>query len=201
MRRMHPVVPGVTVVIPHIPIRGIQLARAVHTVADQTLPATRIIIESDPDHTGSAATRNRALAAVTTEWVAFLDDDDMLYPHHLDELMRCAAATEADVVYPGCDVIGGHDPHDRFGQEFDPDLLRQKSYIPVTSLVRTFYAMHVDGFVRPPGSDYDDWGFYLRLLDAGAKFVHHPVKTWRWFHWGYGMPGRDGNTSGMGNRW
>lgn len=201
LKRVHPTLPGITVIIPHIPIRGLQLARAVQSVADQTLPATQIIIQVDADHEGSAVTRNKALECVRTEWLAFLDDDDELYPHHLDECLRAAIAHDADVVYPGCDVIGGHDPHDRFGQPFDPDLMRQKSYIPVTSLVRTYYALEVGGFERPPGSDYDDWGFYLKLLNAGAKFLHHPVKTWRWTHWGYGTPGVPGNTSGMGSRW
>lgn len=198
--------PGITVVIPHIPVRGERLLRALTSVDGQTLPPAAVHIEFDHGHTGSAATRNRGLPGVCTQWTAFLDDDDELLPHHLDELLRCAEAFDADVVYPGCHVAGGYDPHDRFGLPFDPALLRKKSYIPVTSLVRTelIHALldaHGEAFHRPAGCDYDDWGFYLRLLDADAKFVHHPVKTWVWNHWGVGAPGIPGNTSGLSSRW
>lgn len=200
----------ITVLISHIPIREEERDRAVASIYAQTRRPDTVHLRTDLDHEGSAATRNHALKSIMeyeeTDWVAFLDDDDEFLPHHLDELLRCAIAHEADVVYPGCHVVGGHDPHDRFGQPFDADLLRQQSYIPVTSLVRMskieeLFKVHGEAFWRPPGSDYDDWGFYLRLLDAGAKFVHHPVKTWLWHHWGYGMPGRPGNTSGMPHRW
>lgn len=197
--------PTVTVVIPHIPVRTASLGRALKSVIEQTRYPDAIHIEADLDHMGSAHTRNRAITCVRTKWIAWLDDDDELLPHHLDELVRCAEAHEADVVYPGCTVIGGHDPHDRFGQPFDPDLLRQKSYIPVTSLCRTSLVKEVlytrEGFVPPAGCDYDDWGFYLAMLDAGAEFVHHPVKTWLWHHYGVGRPGVAGNTSGRGDRW
>lgn len=184
---------GITILVPHIPVRRSELSRALASAFAQTLPPAAVHVQVDSEHAGSAATRNRALVDVHTEWVAFLDDDDQLLPHHLDELVRCAEAFSADVVYPGCHVAGGYDPHDRFGQPFDPELLREKSYIPVTSLVRTELAQAA-GFAPPPGSDYDDWGFYLALLDDGAKFVHHPVKTWIWNHW-------NGNTSGRGDRW
>lgn len=184
----------VTVLIPHIPIRINELGRAIRSVSAQTRQPDAIVIVPDPEHTGSAATRNRGLKSVTTDFVAFVDDDDELLPHHLDELMRCQAATEADVVYPGGTVVGGHDPHDRFGKPFDPNLLRQKSYIPVTCLARTALVRGVGGFEKAPGSIYDDWGLYLKLLNAGAKFVHHPVKTWFWHH-------GPQNTSGLGSRW
>lgn len=193
----------VTIIIPaHTPrMRNGDLNRALASVWAQTRPPEVVIVQHDYKHEGSAVTRNKALQKVDTHWVAFLDSDDELLPEHLEELLDAAWLTAADVVYPGCDVIGGHDPHDRFGQPFDADLLREKSYIPVTSLVRTFFAQDVGGFACPKDSDYDDWGLYRRLLEAGAKFHHHPVKTWRWFHTGVGSPGVCGNTSGRGDRW
>lgn len=178
--------------------------RALKTVATQTLRADDIIIAVDNDRQGSAITRNRALMKVETRWVAFLDDDDLLMPHHLETLLTHANDTGADVVYPGCRVVnpelGGEIPlreeWGRFNQLFDPDLLRQKSYIPVTSLVRTSLA-RLAQFGPPTASDshYDDWGFYVRLLDMyGAIFSHVPEITWVWNHHGK-------NTSGRPDRW
>lgn len=193
----------VTVLIPHIPVRPNVLARAVKSAATQTWRPDVIHIEVDKHHTGSAATRNRALSLVTTDFVAFLDDDDELLPHHLDVLMSVQIGTNIDVIYPGCHVInpalGGEIPlreeWGRFGSEFDADLLREKSYIPVTSLVRTELAQQAL-FGPPTGqvSDYDDWGFYLRMFDLGATFYHIPEKTWIWNHNGK-------NTSGRPDRW
>lgn len=190
----------VTAVIPTIPVRRNLLKRAVASVYDQTVQPIRIATALDRKREGSAVTRNRALDMAETHWVAFLDDDDYWLPEHVETLLTAANGSGADVVYSGCVVLDGNDDEvpmqeewGRFGKEFDPDLLRQKSYLPVTSLVRTSLAQRAR-FGAPAGTDYDDWGFYLRLLDMGAQFLHVPVVTWIWPHWG-------GNTSGRGDRW
>lgn len=193
---------AVTAVIPHIPTRPNGLARAVKSVAVQTQRTYRISVSTDVDRTGSAQTRNRALRVADTEWVAFLDDDDTWLPHHVDTLLNAAERTGADVVYPGCRVqnaqgleITLREEWGRFGHPFSAELLRRRSYIPVTSLVRTRLAQAA-WFGPPEGveTDYDDWGFYLRLLHYGAKFHHEPEVTWVWNH-----DGR--NTSGRPDRW
>jgi glycosyltransferase involved in cell wall biosynthesis len=190
----------VTVVVPHIPPRRAELARALTSVTVQTTLPAAISIAVDHEHAGSAATRNRALDMARTEHLAFLDDDDALEVNHLAELTTVAEQTGADVVYSGCTVVGPNgeiipdrEEWGRFGQPFDPDLLRQRSYLPVTSLVRTSLARRVGGFRFVPGNPYDDHAFYLALLDAGAQFVHHPLRSWVWNH--------GANTSGQGDRW
>jgi glycosyltransferase involved in cell wall biosynthesis len=194
---------GITTVIATIPPRTKLLRRAVWSVLQQTLQPDAIIIEADPDHTGAAATKNRGLAKVTTEWVAFLDDDDQFLPEHLATLHEVAVRENADVVYsiptvPGSNFVA---TEPMYGQPFDPDVLRQRSYIQTTSLVRASLMQSTGGFQCPPGSDYDDHGAWLALLDAGARFVHHPASTFIWSHWGYGQPGTPGNTSGRADRW
>jgi glycosyltransferase involved in cell wall biosynthesis len=192
----------VTVIIPHIPVRPNKLARAVKSAAVQIQRAKNIIVATDVDREGSAKTRNRALELVRTTWVAFLDDDDYFYPEHLDVLLKHAEATKADVVYPGCHVIDHvsrpipvKEEWGRFARPFDADLLRRMSYIPVTSLVRTELAVQA-GFGPPKdvNTPYDDWGFYLRLLDLGARFEHVAEITWVWHHHG-------NNSSGQPDRW
>lgn len=193
----------VTAVIPTIIPRRNFLKRAVQSVYDQTHQPIEFAIALDRRHAGSAVTRNRALSMATTEWVAFLDDDDSWLPHHLETLLHAAEETGADVIYSGCQVVNGRgeeiprqEEWGRFGKPFDGELLRKMSYLPVTSLVRTKLAQAA--LFGPPAdhadSDYDDWGFYVRLLDGGAKFHHVPEVTWIWPHWG-------GGTSGRGDRW
>lgn len=192
----------ISVVIPSIPPRAKMLRRALWSVLSQTLVPFAIIVETDLHHEGSAVTRTRGLNKVTTEWTAFLDDDDVLLPQHLELLAQTAAETGADVIYPWPTVVGGTDPSpDRFGQPFDAEMMRHRSYIPVTSMVRTKLAQECGGFRCPPGSPYDDWGFYLAMLDADATFVHLPVRSWIWNHHGQGSVGVPGNTSGQATRW
>jgi len=193
----------VTVIIPHIPTRRFELTRAVTSVAAQTHQPENVVISFDKRHDGSALTRNRALYHISTTWVAFLDDDDELLPDHLTILLHHALRSGATVVYSGCRVVDARgeilpqrEEWGRFGQPFDADLLRQKSYIPVTSLVHANLAKQAL-FGPPatsPDSDYDDWGFYLRLLGVGAAFLHVPEVTWVWHHHG-------NNTSGRPDRW
>lgn len=194
----------VTVVMPVHPARWrTTMKRALRSVSSQTVPVAAYSIAADVARQGAGPTRDRALAAVRTEWTAFLDSDDEWHPTHLERLLACAAATGADVVYPACRVIHTRlgvippthpawDEWGRPGKPFDPDLLRQRSYIPVTSLVRTSLAQQ-STFTPPPGSHYDDWGFYVGLLNLGARFVHLPEITWTWHHGPHNTSGQPGH--------
>lgn len=184
---------GVTVIVATIPPRGLLLRQALASVAGQTVQPDGIVVEYDHGRTGAAATKNRALAKVGTEWAACLDDDDTLLPWHLETLL--AASPGFDVVYSWPEMDGAADPRpDRYGKPFDPDELRRGSFIPTTTLIRAKLAKRVGGYQRPAGSIYDDWGLYLAMLDAGARFVHVPARTWRWRVQGQ-------NTSGQPHRW
>jgi len=79
---------AITVIVPTIPTRGELLNRALETVAAQTLQPAGVIVEMDQKREGAATVRNRALDRVSTEFVAFLDDDDELLPNHLKLLAR-----------------------------------------------------------------------------------------------------------------
>lgn len=175
---------GVTVITPTIPPRTALLSEAIASVAAQSRPADEHMIYVDNKAEGQVAMRNRMLPAVTTEWFAFLDDDDRLLPNHLEALIACAEETGADLVYPWFTVEGGTDPLGAFGRDFDAEGLRRANYIPVTHLCRTELARDVGGFPRCPEEWHNeacaDWGFLLRLLDAGATFHHLPEITWTW---------------------
>lgn len=191
----------ITLVIPTIAPRKHLLQRLLRSVEAQTMLPNWVQLNLDQDREGSAVTRNRGLEQVTTEWVTFADDDDELMPHHIQTLWEAQQESGADVVYSGYQVIGGTDPRpDRKGKPFDADELRRGSYITIHSLVRTSLAQAAR-FEFDPVSGMDDHGFYLRLLDLGAKFHHVPIETYKWYHWVNAETGKSGNTSGRPDRW
>lgn len=195
----------ITVVIPTIPGRELMLDRAVESVAAQTLTAAAIVIERDETGTGAAATRDRALARVQTPWVAFLDDDDEMMPHHLAALTSAVLNQAADYVFSWYEVIGGTDPRaEEFGIPWDPQNPRQTTITTLvrTDLARTHGFLEGEGDLSSPDRHYagEDWRFTQRCNAAGARIVHLPEITWRWHHW-LRPDGLPGNTSGLPSRW
>lgn len=185
--------PGVTVVTPFHAQRRANgmLERAAASVRAQTVPVHHILAE-DIHHMGAAITRAHGLALVDTEWTAFLDSDDEMDPDHIEQLLACAADTGADYVYPWFRVVGGSDPFPMFfGRPFDPDCPNSTT---ITILVRTELAKAVN-FARDPAVQVsgEDFQFTLGCIAAGAKIVHHPARTWTWFH-------GPQNTSGLPDR-
>lgn len=194
----------VAVVIPTIPGREALLRRALASVRVQTRPADQIVVERDTLRTGAAASRNRALERVTTDVVAWLDDDDFLKENHLKACMRVLewAGDNADLVYPIPVMRGGQDPTatthqgqfpvSPWGLRFDPEkaahLRSRGSFIPMTHLVMTEAVREIGGFhegyqVNTDGRDRyrgEDEDYLLRLLDAGYRFEHLSAKTWYW---------------------
>jgi len=198
--------PRVTACIPSIPPRGrTTLPRALDSVLRQDHPVDAVSIAVDHLHEGAAITRNRALAGVTTEYVAFLDDDDTWRPSHIGSLLEAAEGTCADVIYPWFTVISGWDPLAEFeGRPFNERAMREsQNFVPVTVLARTDLVKSVGGFedrnksTEPGASPCDEWGLWIKLLDAGATFHHLNKRTWSWFWHSDG----GGNTSGRGDRW
>jgi glycosyltransferase involved in cell wall biosynthesis len=201
----------VAVCVPSIPVRRVQLAAALRTVAQQSRLPEQIHVEVDVGRTGAAATRNRVWRRATTDWIAFLDDDDELMPDHLETLLE-HADDGVDLVYSWFDLPEAEDPlavlvdgvlRSPFGVEFGPEqrdyLMTRGNFIPVTVLVRRGLLEDVDGFPTPgterwPDEHCEDWGCWRDMLQVGATFRHVPRRTWTWHHHGR-------NTSGRNDRW
>jgi glycosyltransferase involved in cell wall biosynthesis len=141
----------------------------------------------DHDRAGAYAARNAALAQVTTEWVAFLDDDDTFHRDHLAVLVDGATRSGADLIstYPspddprlrdalvccwkGVPVVGpvnvpwGPQQLDhldaRRGARCPHCGTKRGSYIMVTNLVRTDLIEKIGGFPAPGsmGDGFAGW--------------------------------------------
>lgn len=193
---------SVTVCIPTIPPRSLLLKRAVASVTRQTRLPNELIVVEDKRREGAAATRDRALAEVDTDFVAFLDDDDEFTPRHLELLIAEQHATNADLVYPWFTVVGGSDPFPmHFGKPWNDERPHQTTitFLARTSLIRAAGGFSFKGDITEPfdadgNRSGEDFRMVLRLVQGGAKIVHLPVRTWLWHHHG-------ANTQGMSSRW
>lgn len=198
--------PTVTAVIPSIPPRRKSLARAIDSVLKQSHSVDAISVASDTKREGAWVTRHRALMAARTEWVAFLDDDDLWLPRHVGHLLETALDTGADYVYPDFLVVDGNgndfmsnSPFPHF-HEWGPWDNERPHQTTITTLVRTELAQEV-GFAHPDeGGEVDghrfgeDFHFTLNCMRLGGKIVFHDEITWHWTH-----DGR--NTSGLPRNW
>lgn len=163
------------VVTPSLPQRTLFRAECVQSVWEQRLQPVAHLIHLDYAHAGPARALNALLPAAKAtgaEWVAQLADDDLMLPSHLQTLVD--HATDADIVYSYCRVEGRvWDPN----ALFDADRLRRENYIPATTLIRTSLCVEL-GWRADSEHGFEDWDFWLRALERGARFVCVPEVTW-----------------------
>ena len=124
---------------------------------------------------GAATMRNNIVRGLdpSYDWLAFVDDDDMLLPEHIATLV--SASNGADVVYSNCQEEGFTKTWNT--REFNYDAVKEANYIPVTVLMRRSMFEKVGGFQSEPypGEDQHLW---LRAALAGARFAYVPQTTW-----------------------
>ncbi len=183
----------VSAVIASLPSRGSLLGEALKSVYDQTEPVRETCIAVDTQRLGAARNRDAALRMASAHWIAFIDDDDLWLPFHIEHLLNCAEETSADYVFSYFVRAEGGDPLGHFGKVFDP---AAPHHTTITTLVRRELAQEV-GFTNHPDANGnwpgEDWAFLLGCVDRGAKIVHHPEESWIWRR-------HSGNTSGIWGR-
>jgi len=196
----------VAVCIPSIPPRREYLRLAVCSALNQSRQPNEVSVVVDHVGVGAASNRNVAWRNTTSEWIAFLDDDDVMYPQHIETLLEHSEG--ADLVYPWFDLPTGEDPLRvlrngelvnplgvPFGEEQAAYVRDHGNFIPVTVLVRRELLAEIDGFPQPGSARWghetcEDWGCWQDLLRAGARFRHAPFRTWEWRWHGLNTSGR-----------
>lgn len=164
----------IAVVTPSIPARAQELSRAILSVNQQSLPPDEHLIGIDYNFIGPALIRNQLITATTCDWIAFLDDDDRLYPNHLEVLS--AFTDQADVIVPHCDFDGPPLPSKYYNQLYDRERLRKHGCFPVTVLARK-EAMLTAGLFQATDR-YEDHQLWNRMADNKARFHVVPTITW-----------------------
>ncbi|QFG23728.1 glycosyltransferase family A protein [Actinomadura sp. WMMB 499] len=134
----------------------------------------------ETDGKGVSHARNLGVATAGGEYLAFLDDDDIFLPRHLEIAHRALTAGHAEVVYGGAlvsprwvEAVPRHTAAlPRKNYAFDDDFLLIANYIHTGSVVVRSFA---DTPVRfdEQMTHCEDWGMWLALRhDLGYRFSH-----------------------------
>ena len=191
---MLPGAPLITVIVPTYN-RPELLSQALRSVLDQTFQDFEVVVVNDsgidvgpwvssfdePErirllthshNIGSSAARNTGIRAARGKYIAYLDDDDLYYPHHLESLVEVAEKTGHAVVYSNsCQVdfsdLGGEEFIERsvvYSGDFRFQDLLVSNQVPVLCVLHQRACVDKVGSFDETLSTHEDWDMWIRLF-------------------------------------
>jgi len=142
------------------------------------IPVTYIAHET---RRGRAAAANAGLKGARGVYLNFLDDDDVLFPRHIETLMDQLLTGRESIVYSSVASAYYSGPPERpescmnrvvnHNIDFDPDRLLFQNYLPIMSvLFHRDVLSKVDGFSTDLDL-FEDWDFWIRA-SRHFRFYH-----------------------------
>ncbi|MEA2475729.1 MAG: hypothetical protein QOE06_3644 [Thermoleophilaceae bacterium] len=151
-------------------------------------PGLRIRQVRRETRNGRGAAVNEGVRAARGALIAYLDDDDVFLPHHLEALRDVLDRHgEFGVAYSDVDLARFHWDREReeyaltsrateFSRDFDADVLLFENYIPNVAVMHRRSAWERVGGLDESMELLEDWDFLIRLA-AEVSFVHVARRT------------------------
>ncbi len=155
--------------------------REVDAVLD-ALDDPRIIVERCPQQGGISAATNAALRRATGDFVAFLDNDDVLSPRAVEAIGQAIAlAEDIDFVYSDEDKLdqGGRRVDPFHKPAWSPERLLCQMYTCHLSAYRRALVEQVGG-LRTEFNGAQDHDLALRISEIARRVAHIPEVLYHW---------------------
>ncbi len=151
-------------------------------------PVHRVDLVPNRGRSGAA---NAGVAAANGDFVAFLDDDDVVGAEHFAHLAGMVQAADVRVAYSDAAVVslaldgtGSWRETERrlpYSRDFDPDLLLVDNYIPLNTLLIDRSLLSEVGPFDEALPFFEDWDLLIRLAQR-SRFHHLPRVTCEYRH-------------------
>jgi len=143
--------------------------KAAKSFSDSRIKAIQISKKGQFNH--GAEVRNEGMEQVTTEWIAFVDDDDYLSPEYVDRLL------EEINLQPNLDVVifRMYHPNRRVCIPSPQDQNFSEGNVGISFSMKT--ALYKSGFKFTP-SHVEDFQLLEYIRDKGHKMVLSPYVTY-----------------------
>ena len=124
------------------------------------------------ENSGLAATRDYGanLASESTEYLLFLDDDDLINKTYL-ECAYWTLQTNRDASWAYADVINFQGMEFKWIKYFDSEIEKKENLLVATALIRKSDFWEVNGYELREKAVNEDWNLWLKLLAKGKKPV------------------------------
>lgn len=153
-----------------------------------------------PENRGPAAARNTGIRAATGDYIAYLDDDDLYYPDHLETLVNFLESTGCRAAYT--DAVRAHQKRVAgkflvckrdipFSLDFDANQILIRNFIPTPCILHSKDCLRESDLFDESLPVLEDWDLWIRI---SRRFpLAHIRKATCEFSW---RPGGESLTSG-----
>jgi GT2 family glycosyltransferase len=143
----------------------------------------RIYLKHLDDNLGISGNTNAAVSIAQGDYLAFVDQDDILSPDALFEIVNALNVDPAiDMLYSDHDILS-HDGNSRFSPLFKPDwspeILLSANYVTHLSVMRKS-VFHALGGLDPAMDGAQDLDLMLRLSEGSYMVRHIPRILYHW---------------------
>ncbi len=142
---------------------------------------TRIRIIPLTSNLGISGNTNAALSHARGSYVAFMDHDDLLYPHALAECARTIIRTGADIVYSDESIIYEDGTLKQFAYKPDwsPEAFLSANYFGHL-VCMSLSCVHATGCLSIQHDGAQDFDFLLRATRLTKSIEHIPLVLYAW---------------------